>query len=141
VGQAGVATNILGSLAVTQTATITGATTMSTASSTGLVKANSLNVGGSGTNVNSIVFGYCTITGAPSITASSTAFVVCSGATNITSAFEVFVQATSSLTSNLIIQSASSTPTAGSISLQIYNLGYNGAQTPPATSVNFIGIR
>jgi hypothetical protein len=149
IGQAGVLTTVLGTLTVTQgttlssTLSVSGATTLLTASSTGLVKANSLNVGGSGTDVNNIVYGFCNITSGSvnAILASTTAFVSCSGATGVVPTSKVFVQATSSLTSNLIIQSASSSPVAGTISLEIFNLGNAGTLTPPLTSIDFFGIR
>lgn len=75
------------------------------------------------TTINGLVFGYCTIP-STTITASSTAYADCTGATGVIENDRVFVQATSSLPTKFIVQAASSTATAGTINVRIYNTGY-----------------
>ena len=115
----------------------------------GTASSSALIVGGdsvSGT-VSGIVFGTCNIvgTGTHSITASTTGGVACTGATGVTTAFKVFVMATSSLTSaptdvggGFIIQGASSTASA-TIGVNVYNASSTAAT--PAGTLNFWAFR
>ena len=159
-----------GNLTVTGTAGITGVTTMVNASTTqaltvagatyldggltmsatkfsvdtnGLASSTSLRVG-SGPDVSTVSglsFGFCNMP-TVSVTASSTAFGICTPntASSINSSSMVFVQATSSLLTNFIIQAASSTA-AGTISVQIFNSGIIAGTDTGDISLNFIGIR
>ncbi len=108
----------------------------------------SLIVGGNGSTMSGLIFGYCTI---PTVTinASSTGYAVCdssTGGAGIRSGDRVMVMATSSLPNNFILQAASSTA-ANTISVRLYNTGYDngtGQGASDATGVNafnFIGIR
>ena len=109
----------------------------------GVASSTSLRVGGNDGAaglISGIVSGYCTFAIA-NITASSTGFVHCASASGVRSGDKVFVQATSSLAGNFIIQAASST--AGAISIQILNTGYpvsGGTATGP-NSINFWSVR
>ena len=109
-------------------------------SAVGTASSTSLIVGGNSTTVGGIVFGYCNVQNSANIAASTTAYFSCTGATGVTSATRIFVQATSSLSAGLILHSASSTVTDGSISLQIFN-ATSTATAPGTISINFFGIR
>ena len=101
----------------------------------------SLTLANSSTAINGIVFGYCNIANSAAVTASTTAYFNCTGATGVTTNHRVFVQATSSLHADLFVQAASSTA-AGTINIQVANLGYLGASaTIGDISLNFFGIR
>lgn len=94
--------------------------------------------------INGLVFGYCTFAAA-NVSASSTVMFSCTGATGLVSDDRVFVQATSSLPANFIIQHASTTAD-GIIQVDIYNTGYlNGVGTGEVTtgvnSLNFWAVR
>ena len=83
----------------------------------------SLTLANSSTAITGIVFGFCNIANSAAVTASTTAYFNCTGATGITTSHRVFVQATSSLSADLFVQAASSTDT-GTINIQVANLGY-----------------
>ena len=101
----------------------------------------SLTLANSSTAINGIVFGYCNIANSAAVTASTTAYFNCTGATGVTTDHRVFVQATSSLHADLFVQAASSTA-AGTINIQVANLGYLGASARIGDiSLNFFGIR
>src|SRR3989338_1655545 len=101
----------------------------------------SLTLANSSTAINGIVFGFCNIANSGAVTASTTAYFNCTGATGVTTNHRVFVQATSSLHADLFVQAASSTA-AGTINIQVANLGYLGASaTIGGISLNFFGIR
>ena len=101
----------------------------------------SLTLANSSTAINGIVFGFCNIANSGAVTASTTAYFNCTGATGVTTNHRVFVQATSSLHADLFVQAASSTA-AGTINIQVANLGYLGASaTIGDISLNFFGIR
>lgn len=117
IAKSGVTTAVGGPL------TVSGATTLANSS----------------TAINSILFGFCNIANSANINASSTAYFNCTGATNLTTSYEVFVQATSSLPSFLIIQSASSSA-ANTINLQIYN-ATTTATAPGGISINYWAVR
>lgn len=105
-----------------------------TASTTNLI------VGGNGTSLAGVVAGYCTIP-ATTVTASSTNYANCTGATGVINGDRVFVQATSSLADNFIIQSASSTVTAGTINVKILNTGMITGTGTGINSFNFWAFR
>src|SRR3989344_4069340 len=67
--------------------------------------------------LDGLVDGYCTIA-AIDVTAATTTYALCTGATGVISGDKVFVQATSSLPVSTIITAASSTATAGTINLR-----------------------
>lgn len=101
----------------------------------------SLTLANSSTAINGIVFGFCNIANSAAVTASTTAYFNCTGATGLTTNHRVFVQATSSLHADLVVQAASSTAN-GTINIQVANLGYLGATaTIGDISLNFFGIR
>ncbi|MBI4276554.1 hypothetical protein HY629_01805 [Candidatus Uhrbacteria bacterium] len=114
---------------------------------TGTASTSVLRVGGfDGANgtLAGMIFGTCDIA-QTSIVASTTAFRNCSSATGISTAYKVFVQATSSLGANLaspsngfIIVSASSTA-ANTISVELSNL--TGAANIPTGTLNFWAVR
>jgi len=109
-----------------------------TASSTNLV------VGGNSTNgtLAGMIHGVCTF-GNKTIAATTTVGVQCT-ATGVRTNDKVFVTATSSLHSNFIITSASSTA-ANTIGLYIFNTGAAGTTTTSGvdniTAINFFAIR
>ena len=150
-----------GNFATLGTLTVAGKSTLANASSTDISASGELWVGGnatttaagnistrgsltlanSSTAINGIVFGFCNIANSAAVTASTTAYFNCTGATGLTTNHRVFVQATSSLHADLFVQAASSTA-AGTINIQVANLGYLGASaTIGDISLNFFGIR
>ncbi|HEY9582706.1 MAG TPA: hypothetical protein VJK09_00085 [Candidatus Paceibacterota bacterium] len=102
-----------------------------TASSTNTV------VGG-GTSLAKIVSGICQIP-ATTVTASSSAHADCT-ATGIAAGDRVFLQATSSLAANFIIQSASSSA-AGNINLRIFNTGHIGGTAAGPAAIYYWAVR
>ncbi|MBI4079811.1 hypothetical protein HY414_01100 [Candidatus Kaiserbacteria bacterium] len=153
-GSSTISTNIStdGTLAVTGASTLTGNVTASGDISvgddltvTGTASSTDMRVGNDNvTTVSGIVFGFCSFADVTSFTASTTKFVSCTGATGVTSSYRVFVQATSSLESAFVIQSASSTATAGTIQLRVLNTDMdsnNGNTTLNGASINFWAVR
>ncbi|PIR45126.1 MAG: hypothetical protein COV10_01210 [Candidatus Vogelbacteria bacterium CG10_big_fil_rev_8_21_14_0_10_51_16] len=139
---------VVGTLDVTGTSTFVDAVELSadlalaTASSTGLVKMRQAKVGGApnDSTMSSIVFGYCNLP-STTVTASTTVAAQCTGATGLDTNHRVFVQATSSLASRFIIQSASSTA-ADTIGVMIYNNDWDGGATEAGEiSLNFWAVR
>lgn len=116
VGRSGVTTTFAGPVNATSTVTI-----------------------GSGTAVNSIVFGSCVISNSSPVGTSSLGNFNCTGATGVTTSHRVFLSATSSLPASLILQSASST-SAGVINVNILNASSTAAVAPGGISLNFYGI-
>ena len=122
-------------------ASVLGVTTLgvTTAASTTAV---SFQVGQLGTHMSQIVAGYC-VTDTTSVavastygnfTASSTpTYRVCTPvpAVTLSAGSRVFVQATSSLPFNIFIQSASTTPATGAISVELVNTSTTTASTAP----------
>ena len=102
----------------------------------GLSSLTTLKVGASGSTLSSAHFGYCMISDT-AVTASSTAYVDCTGATSVPAGASVVVSATSSLPSIFIIQAASST-VAGTINLRIYNTGETGETATGVRAINYI---
>lgn len=124
-----------GNFATEGTLDTTGVATLGTASTTSLV------VGGDDTNntISGLIFGTCNLP-ATTVNASSTNYADCADATGIRSGDLVFVQATSSLPENFIIQSASSTAT-DTINIKIYNSGNITGDATGARSINFWAVR
>jgi len=113
------------------TVAVTGATTLASTTATGL------KVGQTGTRHTGILSGYCTIA-AGGHTASTTKQFTCASATGVTTSYKVFVQATSSMPSMFVIQSATSSTDA--IEVRILNTGLGtttagGLEGP--TSLNY----
>lgn len=102
-----------------------------------------LTVGGdvSGTAVDRIFAGVCNFAATVTINASTTGYVICENATGITETDRVLVMATSSLPENFMIQSASSTPTNGAISVLIYNTGQVAGDATGVRSLNYWAFR
>jgi hypothetical protein len=90
--------------------------------------------------INGLIFGFCTIADT-NVTASSSAYAACAGATGVLNGDRVFVQATSSLNSDFYVTSASSTATAGTIGLRIHNSGNTGQSATGVNSLNFWAVR
>ena len=128
-----------GTLNVTGLTTLTYATTTSV-TFTGTASTTNLVVGGAGSNIAGINFGFCNIPNS-TIAASTTAAVNCTSATGVAVADRVFVMATTSLPTNFAVLSASSSA-ATVVSLYIANLGYPTAVTTTGNiSLNFISFR
>ena len=128
-----------GTLNVTGLTTLTYATTTSV-TFTGTASTTNLAVGGAGSNIAGINFGFCNIPNS-TIAASTTAAVNCTSATGVAVADRVFVMATTSLPTNFAVLSASSSA-ATVISLYIANLGHPTAVTTTGNiSLNFISFR
>ena len=103
-----------GATALGSTLNVTGNTTLASTTATGF------KVGQVGTRHTGILSGTCTIP--PSaLTASTTTQVTCATATGVTTSYKVFVQATSSLPTPVVIQSATSSTDA--IEVRLYNSG------------------
>lgn len=105
----------------------------------GTASTTSLIVGGNGTTLNGVISGFCTIP-ATTVTASSTNYANCTGATGVLANDRVLVMATSSLPVNFIIQSASSTA-AATINVQILNTGMIAGTATGINSFNFWDFR
>lgn len=138
--------NILANGYATTTGSNGNIATEGTLTSVGLASTTSLVVGGNSTNgtISGAIFGTCNLA-VSSMTASTTATRSCSSATGVTTAFKVFVQATSTLANSLIsssngfvILSASSTG-SGTIGVEISNL--SGGNGSPAGTLNFWAVR
>jgi hypothetical protein len=99
-----------------------------------------LTLANSSNAISSIVFGSCNITSLSSIASSTVAYFDCTTSASVTTSHRVFVQATSSLPSTLIIQAASSTAN-GTINLRIYNASTSASTASGAIGINFFGIR
>ena len=128
-----------GTLNVTGLTTLTYATTTSV-TFTGTASTTNLVVGGAGSNIAGINFGFCNIPDS-TIAASTTKAVNCTSATGVAVADRVFVMATTSLPTNFAVLSASSSA-ATVISLYIANLGHPTAVTTTGNiSLNFISFR
>lgn len=113
-----------------------GFTSYSTASTSALVVSGP-------TTLNGIIAGFCSIPDT-AITASSTDFANCTGATGVQgSGYRVFVMATGSLPTNLMIRSASSSVvTADAINVEIFNTGLTpNTNTTGNISFNFWAFR
>ena len=118
----------------------------STSFSTSVASTTNLTLG-AGSTLAGMIFGTCDIA-QTSITASTTAFRNCAAATGITTAYKVFVQATSSLATGVtvpvgagagfVIVSASSTA-VNTISVEISNL--TGGNNTPSGTLNFWAVR
>ncbi|QQG38320.1 MAG: hypothetical protein HYS26_02095 [Candidatus Kaiserbacteria bacterium] len=120
----------VGDVTVGDDLTVTG-----TASSTDLIVGND-----QVSTISGMIFGACNIASV-AVTASSTAYVNCTGATGVTSSYKVFVQATSSFPTQLTIRAASSTATTGTINLLLVNDGITGGNSSGAASINFWAVR
>ena len=126
-----------GAASLGSTLDVTGATTLASTTAT------SFKAGQTGTRHTGLVSGYCTIANV-SVTASSTGMVSCSSATGVISGDRVFVQATSSLPDNFILQAASTTADAV-IQVDILNIptttADGGADDTGVHSFNFWAVR
>ena len=84
--------------------------------------------------INGLIFGYCT---APSlnVAATSSATLLCADATGVASTDRVFVQATSSLPENFVIQAASSSAT-DTIQTRVFNMATSTPSYAADTGIN-----
>ena len=125
------------------TVAVTGSTTLASLLNVGgnamlsSTTVTSFKVGQTGTRHTGILSGYCTIA-AGGHTASTTKQFTCASATGVTTSYKVFVQATSSMPSMFVIQSATSSTDA--IEVRILNTGLGtttagGLEGP--TSLNY----
>lgn len=98
---------------------------------------------GAGSTLAGMIFGTCNVT-QTQITASTTQGVPCTGATGITTAYKVFVSATSTLatttlTNHIFAVTAASSTGVGTIGVEIANL--SGMTLTPAGTLNFWAVR
>src|SRR3989344_5144346 len=99
--------NADGAVTFGDTLGVTGATTLTTASTTGLVTASSLKFAPvTDSTLSGMVFGYCTAS--ITIVASTTGYAACTDATGVAVGDKIFVQATSSMPAQLVVVAASS---------------------------------
>ncbi|MDP3784892.1 MAG: hypothetical protein Q8R12_02345 [bacterium] len=132
-------------ITATGTLNVTGLTTLVSATTThvgvtGTASTTNLVVGGGGSTIAGINFGFCNISSG-TIAASSTVATNCTSATGVAANDRVFVMATSSLPTNFIILSASSSA-ATVISLYIRNMdGPPAVTTTGNISLNFFSFR
>ena len=110
----------------------------------GVASTSALKVGDevSVSTINGLIFGYCT---APSlnVAATSSATLICASATGVASTDRVFVQATSSLPANFVVQAASSSA-ADTIQIRVFNMATStpsGAADTGINSFNFWAVR
>ena len=133
-------TTSAGAISTGSTLNVSGDTTLSTASSTGLVKIHQLKIATTGSTLVGMAFGYCTAASA-NITATTTGMVSCTGATGVLSGDRVFIQATSSLPNSMVIQAASTTANEV-IQVDIFNAGdLAGTVASGINSFNFWAVR
>lgn len=104
----------------------------------GTASSSAAKIGG-GTTIAGVVFGYCNIASV-TITATSTGYAVCSGATGVAASDRVWVMATSSMPAGMIVEAASSTA-ADTISLRINNANTGANTATGAISLNFWAAR
>jgi hypothetical protein len=106
---------------------------------TGIASTTQMRVGaGTESLVSSIVFGTCTLT-TVTPAATSTAYTTCTGATGVTSSDKVFMQA-GTLPAGIILDSASSTATAGTIEVRVNNVDAGAATATGAVVIPFFAI-
>jgi hypothetical protein len=144
VGVAGLSTLTGGFIAVASSTAVaafnvTGVTTLTGNATMASTTVTALKAGQLGTQISNINFGYCTIP-ATALVASTTTQVNCASATGVTSSDLVFVTATSSLPSMVVIQSATSTTGAIQVRLFDTGIGTTTAGGIDVTSLNFIAI-
>lgn len=108
-----------------------GLSTMTNASTT------LLSIGGStGSTLSTVQAGYCSLV-AVTVTATSTAYTTCTGAGTVDNTYRVFTQATSSMPSGLLLDAASTTATAGTLSLRVNNANAGANTSTGSISINF----
>src|SRR3989344_6309662 len=110
----------------------------------GLASSTTFIVGaGSASTISGLAFGYCTFASV-SVNATSSNMASCTGATGVTSGDRIFVQATSSLPDNFVIEAASSTAD-GVIQVRLFNMATttadSGADDTGINSLNFWAVR
>lgn len=101
----------------------------------GLASSTTLKVGSANVStISGLVFGYCT---APSlnVAATSSATLICASATGVASTDRVFVQATSSLPGNFVVQAASSSAT-DTIQIRVFNMATSTPSYAADTGIN-----
>lgn len=124
-----------GTLQASTTALFTSGLTTYAASTLGATTtATGLKVGGSGTTFIQLVAGFCNIPDT-TVAASTTAYANCTSATGIAAGDRVFVMATGSLTSSVVIKAATSTAN-DTINVAILNTT-NVSTTTDNISFNF----
>lgn len=142
---AGNITATAGSLTSGTTVTVGTALTVGTTATVGTnlsvvgtASTTNLKVGVIGTSLSDVVAGYCSFP-TKSITASTTAYVNCTTSATISVSDLIFIQATSSLPVDFVIQAASTTD-ANTINIRIYNANLTNAGSTGQNSVNFLAI-
>ncbi|MBI5457032.1 hypothetical protein HY969_04825 [Candidatus Kaiserbacteria bacterium] len=132
---------VTGASTLSSTLAVTGAATLS--STLAVTGASTLTggviVGATANTVTDMSVGYCTIP-TTTVTASSTAYADCTTSVTISTSDRVFVQATSSLPANFIIEAASTTA-ATTINLRILNTGMISGVATGVNSFNFWAAR
>ncbi len=135
-----------GTLTVVGTSNFTGVATItyasSTSFSTSVASTTNLTLG-AGSTLAGMIFGTCDVS-QTQITASTTRGVPCTGATGITTAYKVFVSATSTLatttlTNHIFAVTAASSTGSATIGIEIANL--SGMTLTPAGTLNFWAVR
>ena len=107
----------------------------STTSAGAISTKSTLAVGSTGTALSDMTVGFCSVSGL-SVTASSTKFIDCTTSVTISASDIVFVQATSSMPVQLVLQAATTT-SATNISLRFLNTGLNPGAAGDVTTQNF----
>ena len=140
-GAATLGTIAVGAATLSSTLAVTGATTLTGAATMASTTATSFKVGQIGTQNSVIVNGYCTLA-AVDPSAATTTYSNCTLATGlgtIDTTYRVFVQATSSMPSAVLIEAATTTA-GGLVSVRFF--GTNGASTiAEGVSLNFWAVK
>lgn len=137
---------VTGAIAASSTLQVTDAiTTYGTVTNKGAVSDTStFTQGSAGTAITAIQFGSCTLTTATA-NATSSVYTICTGAGTVDNNYKVFLQPTSTLLPGLTIGAASTTVTAGTISVRIDNpFGNSGGGVSTSTgagTVSFWAVR
>lgn len=142
-------TTAAGAISTQSSLTVAGDSSFVTASSTSLVKANSLKIGPGSTNTSltGLIFGTCTL---PSITltASTTVYTDCTASGKDLTGYSVVMQGAgkvstfNGLPDGVFISSASTTA-ATVIGIGVYNTGINGSQsfTAGTSILGYIAVK
>ena len=141
-GGTGVTTSTgTGNVVLSASPTLTGTAVLAGATLSGLASTTQLRVGNDiVSTLSGMILGTCTLN-TVIVTATSTAYTTCTGATGVTSSYTVFVQPGVPLPSGLILDAASSTATTGTLSLRITNATAGANTATGAAVVNFWAVR
>ena len=101
-----------------------------------MTNTGTLTQGAAGTAINTMQAGSCTLVSVSAV-ASSTTFTTCTGAGTIDNTYKVVLQPMSTLPAGLMVDAASTTVTAGTVSVRINNVDAGANTTTGTPTLNF----